>query len=235
MNPDEIMSLKEVASLAQTIEKLKLECLEESKRLDLLKRQEDANKMSLQGAEENLSTFSRELTTKENELSSLDSKLEMLLSKEANLFTEVEIQSFTKQKEHFESEKQMLEESIFDLMEKTELLQSEIKDKKQFDTGIVKTITEIQAEVDSFTKERETKILGLKERIDLLLDSIPVMIKQKLEKLLTKNLPYGPLAFFKGDACSICSFKTTRLDVDKVEVKKQPINCQGCSRLIIPS
>ena len=227
--------LKELVSLDEKAKQLKANIEQEYKRIDRVEERKSQAQSALQSQEENLKL----LIKKEKELSD---QTETLAERILKLKNNLEDPQYYSQQNALENQyailiaqKEELESSSFELLEKIEECENLIDEKKGFISGVGETIDEIKVEVEEEVAPLRQEIEILKSRIENLKQQIPKEIHSRFMTILAKNLRYGPLAEIKGNSCSVCGFMITPKNIEDVETHHKVLSCQGCQRIFIPA
>jgi predicted nucleic acid-binding Zn-ribbon protein len=134
----------------------------------------------------------------------------------------------------FTAEAAKHEDELFGLMEKSELLQTEMVDTKTFLQGLETTYQDIKQEVDAGVKEQRTEIGRLETRIQLLEAELPDDFKNLLERTKKKNLAVGIFTKNESGSCYFCRFKISKNDESEIDMLKLLKTCPQCSRIFLP-
>ena len=127
-----------------------------------------------------------------------------------------------------------LENSLFDLLDKTETIQKSLEDKKTFLAGLEKTFKEIEAEVTQEVKENQVGINQSNLRMGLIQDELPQNFRETLERTLKKNLAVGPFTRIDNGSCYFCRYKISRTDESEIDMQQLLKVCPQCSRIFLP-
>lgn len=133
-----------------------------------------------------------------------------------------------------EQTKSKLENEGMILLEKIDLLQSEIKDKETFLVGIEKTFLEIKSEVDSFVTSEQLSITQNLHRIENLMSLLPSEVQVKLKILVDKKMHLGPFTTNQNGKCQMCLRSISKIDESEIDVKLSFMTCLSCGRIFLP-
>lgn len=134
----------------------------------------------------------------------------------------------------FKAEAAELENSLFEMLEQTESIQEQLKDKKTFLHGIDKTIQEIDQEASTVIQEQKSAIAQVDMRMKLVEDELPDDFKSTLQRTLKKNLAVGPFTKNENGSCYFCRFKISKLDESEIDMQRMLKICPQCSRIFLP-
>lgn len=234
MNKDTFRILKEINSLYTANQKLSELIENEHSRIHKIQNLRDDKKQKIIQTEKDLKQFSAKLLQTENSIADNQSKLNQALSNKNNVYSENEISAFEKQIASFKESIDELENKGLEVLSTCEQLSEELSDAKSFLTGSRETLLEITKEVEKISKPHIDKINIHKLRIENLFLEIPEDLKDKFQKLMKRNLKYGPTSQIQQNSCSVCRMEISRLDIEKVEKHLQIKFCSTCDRLFIP-
>jgi predicted nucleic acid-binding Zn-ribbon protein len=136
--------------------------------------------------------------------------------------------------EKFVVEASSFEAKLFSHLEKIELLQAGLEEKKTFLAGLDKTILEISSEVKEEINKHQQDLTQLELRLTLIKDELPLDFKVALEKTLKKNLAIGPFTRVDNGSCYFCRFKISRVDESEIDMQKNLKFCPQCLRIFLP-
>jgi len=135
---------------------------------------------------------------------------------------------------HAQEKIEDLENNGFELLDKIEELEIQIKDCETFLKGSAETLIEIQAEVDTFSNSHNKQIEVLDSRIKLLMESLPPIFQDRLTRLFERKIAISSFTRILGGSCEFCKFSLNKVDISNIEDKFQLKICQSCGRLFIP-
>lgn len=234
MNKETYRILKEINSLYQEQLKLKELITTEEQRLNKMEQQRAQRADELTKDKAEFKELNQKIQLTENALAHNQSRLDQANSHINSLFTQKEIDSHQAQIDHLKSEIEIAEEAAFLQLEKLEELELHITEAENFLSGSSETLAELKQDIDHINTSRLKQVENLSSRIDLLLEQVPVLLKNKYLFLVEKNLPYGPVAQINQDACSICRMGLSKQEIDLVEKQMQLKSCPSCGRILIP-
>lgn len=120
------------------------------------------------------------------------------------------------------------------VLEAIEKHDQELKDLRQFEAGVTKTIAEITKEaLEIKTKEKE-EIKNLDMRLCLLEEELPSNFRELLRNVTAKNLAHGAFTRTDNGSCYFCRYKISRLDESEIDVQHQLKQCPQCERIFLP-
>jgi len=134
----------------------------------------------------------------------------------------------------FKVEAAVLENSLFEMIDRTEEIQKTIDEKKTFLAGLEKTYLEISDEVSSEILENQKNIDQASLRIKLIEEELPTDFRNVLERTLKKNLAIGSFTRVDNGSCFFCRAKISRTEESEIDMQKQLKVCNQCSRIFLP-
>ena len=135
---------------------------------------------------------------------------------------------------NFKTEAAALENTLFEMIERTEEIQNTVDEKKTFLAGLEKTYQEIKDEVASEITENQKSIDQATLRIKLIEAELPPDFRGVLERTLKKNLAIGSFTRVDNGSCFFCRAKISRTDESEIDLQKQLKVCNQCSRIFLP-
>ncbi len=175
-----------------------------------------------------------ELGQKEKELFEKDQLIARSLERQKTASTEAQCKAIENEFAQFMPQKEKLEIEVYALLEKQEALEQTIKDHEIFLAGSLKTLSEIQKEVDLHTQKDKEEIQILEERIKIDLDSAPPSIKNIWNDLSKKFRFNSPLSFVENGVCLECRYSVGRNTENQIEKGGVIEFCPNCKRLLAP-
>lgn len=190
-------------------------------------------------------------------------KLDLKRQEQLAAITELKTEHLTLQQSYFEAEKKMntceeqasrlkdvggdqekigklkleaavLENTLFEMLERTEEIQISIEEKKTFLTGLEKTYQEIKDEVALEITENQKNVDQASLRIKLIEEELPAEFRSVLERTLKKNLAVGSFTRVDNGSCFFCRAKISRSEESEIDMQKQLKVCHQCSRIFLP-
>lgn len=226
--------LKDVISLEKVILGLKRANNEELKRIEFLKKQKLKKEEEKAQLQDEISEAKETVSSHEKIIFNIEKKLEQ---NKANL----NAVTSQKQEEALKTSIDKQEHEYNDLQDQTLAILESIEDKEiklneasDFINGLIKTIAEIQNEVDEANEESQSKILDLENQINGLLKEVPPEAAN-LYELASKKRPHDACAFLIGQSCSSCKFTYAAGEVATFNKGVELIQCKGCQRLLLPA
>ncbi len=134
----------------------------------------------------------------------------------------------------FKKEASEIENRLFELLERTESIQTELEEKKTFLSGLDKTFQEIESEVLSEIKTHQAGIDQVMMRMKLIEEELPTDFRSLLERTLKKNLAVGSFTRTDNGSCFFCRAKISRTEESEIDMQKLLKTCPQCSRIFLP-
>ena len=176
----------------------------------------------------------KNLNSKEKELFEKDQLITRSLERQKSASTEAQCKAIENELAQFVPQKNKLEEEIYELLEKQEVIEQNIQEHETFLTGSLKTLNDIQSEVDSLTLKDREEIKILEERIQLDLDSAPPSVKNIWNELHKKFRFNSPLTFVENGLCLECRYSVGRNLENQIDKGGVVEYCPNCKRLLAP-
>lgn len=120
------------------------------------------------------------------------------------------------------------------LLEAIDTNENEIRDQKQFSSGLTKTIAEIGTEVAEINSREQQEVRNLDLRLNLLLEELPENYRSLLSKVQSKNLAHGPFTRNENGNCFFCRYAISRIDQSEIDLQQALKQCPQCSRIFLP-
>lgn len=175
-----------------------------------------------------------ELGLKEKELFEKDQLIARSLERQKSASTEAQCKAIENELGQFVPQKEKLEVEVYALLEKQETLEETIKEHETFLAGSLKTMSDIQKEVDLHTQKDKEEIKILEERIKIDLDSVPPTVKNTWTDLSKKFRFNSPLSFVENGVCLECRYSVGRNIENQIEKGGVLEFCPNCKRLLAP-
>lgn len=134
----------------------------------------------------------------------------------------------------FVSEAQEHEGKLFEMLERTEAIQTSLEEAKTFLSGLEKTFLEIEAEVKSEILVEENALEQATMRMKLIEEELPSDFRNTLERTLKKNLAVGPFTRIDQGTCFFCRYKISRTEESEIDMQKNLKTCPQCTRIFLP-
>ena len=235
MNQEYFKILKEINSLEQNISSLESVNDSELNRLAKLNDKKSDAQTQCDQLKSSLKEHRLLAQKNENELSSIDARLVKIKADIGGSFDSKEMELLDNEKQKLSTQLDNLESEGFELLEKIEELEQQIKDKETFEQGITETIDEIKEEVDQVTGENQVKIETLKTRIESLLGQLPENFVNTYQKLKLKKLSVSLFTKVQAGRCFVCKMGIDKTREAQVEEQLLLKTCSSCGRIFIPN
>ncbi|WP_412463067.1 zinc ribbon domain-containing protein [Halobacteriovorax sp. RT-2-6] len=226
--------LKDVMDLEKVIEGLESATDEELKRIDFLNKQLD-NKTELNDQlSVQLTETKASLSSLEKELFDTDKKLDQAKQNLSSVTSSQQEEAIQKTISSLEEDSNQKQDTILELLEKIEEIETEISNTQEFIKGVNETISEINEEVTQIKLSNDSKVNDLNKQIDGLLDEVGIRAKDLYLKAKVKN-HHSAATFLQGNSCGSCRLTYSAGECSEFNSGKDLILCRGCGRLILPS
>lgn len=174
------------------------------------------------------------LSNTQQEIDVLQARLTKLNSQLSLAVTEKEQIAFENQIKLVKNEIDSLETKYFTNLEKSEAIQVEIKNSKEFLTGSFESLTIIQNEVTKNISLEEEIIYNRNLRILSLTELLHASVKSLYLESEKKFKPKRPVSYLIDKKCSECHLLTDSMLKNSLEEGRSIEFCPSCSRLLIP-
>jgi predicted nucleic acid-binding Zn-ribbon protein len=134
----------------------------------------------------------------------------------------------------FENEIEKLENNGLDILTEIESKQNEIHDLKKFLEGLLKTMAEIEGEVNQEKETLEKEVFQYDERLKFLEEELPDNFQSLYQRVLKKNLALGPFTRTDQGSCFFCRYKISKQDEIEIDMHKDLKQCHQCGRIFLP-
>lgn len=175
-----------------------------------------------------------QLSAKEEEINHSTTKLTKLKDQLFNIKTQKEQEALENQIAQLESNIQTLEESFFSILEREEIINSLILEKKNFLKGFENTIAEIKKEISTNIASEEKIISDRQLRIDSLLLQCRTDVQKSYLDAKKKFNNTPALSFLISKKCSICYMQADSMLKLNLEEGLSIEHCPSCGRMMLP-
>lgn len=234
MSAKDFKITREINSLTQNKTSLYNEIISEQKRIAFIQKNRKERQLERDKLTEKLRVLKEQMQQIENNIASVQITLNKDQTHISSVKSNEQLKSLESSMQHSKDKLEELENKGLKLLEKIE--ESEIKSKEcdDFLRGSAQTLIEIQSEVDEFTQSHQKKIDTLESRIFLLMNELPPLFKDRIERVFEKKIQISSFTRIVSGACDFCKFSVTKADENNIEDKLQLKSCQNCGRIFIP-
>jgi len=224
--------LIEIEALKKQNQQNLMEILSENKRIsDLDERRAKTliqiENLKLDDKNLHLSETLGNLSTHETRFKKLNEQLSLAVTEKEQIAFENQIQLEKKEIEKLES-------IYFENLEKSESIQIEIKNNKEFFEGSARTLEEIKNDVEKNISSEQKIIDNRNQRIQSLMDMLHPDLKFQYLDLEKKFKPKSAVSFLIDKKCSECHMQADSTLKNSLEEGRSIEICPACSRLLIP-
>ena len=131
-------------------------------------------------------------------------------------------------------EASVIENGLFEQLERTDGIHIELEEAKVFLKGLEKSFTEIEGEVKEEIQKHTLENSQVEMRMKLIMEELPDDFRRILESTLKKNLAVGPFTRLNNGSCFFCHWKISRVDESEIDMQRQLKICPQCSRIFLP-
>lgn len=200
--------------------------------LDKLKAERETH---LAHTEEARKVVKKVLADEEKELFNMESNLKKAQAAEGAATNQNQLDAATKTIQTLTPRIEESELLILDQLEKIEELDKKIADDQKFLNGFNTTRTDIAAEVQKVSSEKQEEIKRLESSIDQLLSEIPT-VDRELVLLSRKKFRFKqPLAKVMNGNCAVCGAMIDRMTQSQLAKFISIELCPGCGRMLMLS
>lgn len=235
MNLENFKSLIEVQSLEKSIQKHEINIDNHNKRIKDISNKRDDREKLLKESKETLANKKSQLAHEERLLAECEKQISKAEDYLNTATSQQQINALDKELSVLKPKQDQLEESGLNILDCIEQLEDDIINSERFLSGSIKTLSEIQGEVDSDIKNDQKEIDQYLLRINGLKSECPKDLINVYD-LINKKYKYNnPLTFVKNNSCANCRFEVNR-SVQMQVAKGNVIEfCLNCERIIAPS
>ena len=131
-------------------------------------------------------------------------------------------------------EASVIENGLFEQLERTDGIHIELEEAKVFLKGLEKSFTEIEGEVKEEIQKHTLENSQVEMRMKLIMEELPDDFRRILESTLKKNLAVGPFTRLNNGSCFFCHWKISRVVESEIDMQRQLKICPQCSRIFLP-
>lgn len=234
MNKEYFKILKEISSLEKARDQFLYENSEETARIDKLIQKEDEARSEKEDLQRLLEDLKAQSTENENALSQTSSKLAKIKADIAGTFDSKNVDKMEHQSESLSEKIDQLEDLGLELLEKSEEIEKEIKEKETFLSGIAETIEEIKKDVMLASGANTKQIETLDNRIDNNLKQLPENFVRAYEQVKSRKLSVAAFTSIASGKCQVCKMSVDKTKERQVEEELALKTCSSCGRIFIP-
>ncbi|MCK5074057.1 MAG: hypothetical protein KAQ98_11570 [Bacteriovoracaceae bacterium] len=204
------------------------------KRISDIEEKRKNAKEDLNEKTDKLSILKTKIKKDEARLYDLETKLSKTRENMKVVTTNQQISALEKEIEVLVPQRDSLEENSLEVMEKIEILETDVTELEGFLNGSEKTMQEIKTEVESNIRDEQHEIDNYNERVENLLSLIPPQMCAVFKNVNKKYKYKNPLTFVENNTCIQCSFIIERNLSSSIEKGTIIELCPNCERLLIP-
>ena len=227
--------LVEIQSLYNHIGKHEDQISSQNSRLSIVEKQRDKRREELEEftfttevLNKTIKELERELFDKEKELKKTTEHLSMASN-------ESQANGLQKELDFLSPKVDSLQESILEKMESIESIQEKILESKEFMSGSLTSLKELQTEVETENNKATKEIENYNTRITLLFEPLGDHVKKSFNSIFERSKDKKAIAFLKGRSCSSCRTEAPSMQVSEIESARSTEFCMGCGKILIPS
>jgi len=139
---------------------------------------------------------------------------------------DLQLQKDSKELEHKNQQLEHLEEK--------EKLEQEISDLSSFCEGSLKSLQNVEKEVEQLNQNEDQQINNYQDRIDQIISLLPPVIGKEFLGLIEKFEDNKPLSFLKSGNCGQCHYSIPRALEEALQKSFCLEFCPNCNRVLIP-
>jgi predicted nucleic acid-binding Zn-ribbon protein len=122
-----------------------------------------------------------------------------------------------------------------EILEEIPLIETEIKEKQIFLSGLAKSRDEIALEVQEIIKKKSSDIINCEERIKLLEQSLPNDFNEIYKKVSALKLSVGMFTKVDQMACHFCRYTINKVEESEIDIQFKLKTCPQCRRIFLPN
>ena len=205
----------------------------ENKRISDLEQRR--SKTLLQNEDLRLEEKNLKLEESQYQIEDWQLRLNKLTSQLSMAATEKEQLAFESQITNVKKDIESNEALYFEKLEKSEEIQTQIKENEEFMKGSLTTLESIKEEVKENIAKEQTIIDNRNKRIDSLTDLCHPSLKSLYLELEKKFSPKSrPVAYLIDKKCNACHMLTDSMLKSSLDEGRAIETCPNCGRLLIP-
>jgi len=234
MAKEDLITLFQVQSLHSLTKKLGVSIDEERKRLSLIQNQKNFAQETVNQNKSLLTELNKKLLLEENRLSVIDTNIEQNTMHIKTVSSQKQLDSIEKESQSLEIEKEKLEDSLLQKMDKIEKLEKEIKEKLIFIAGIEKSFRTIEKEVNQTISTYQIEIIKANDQAEEQLLTVNKSISDLYSNLYNDKKDLV-VSYLDGNKCTLCKFQISGQIVKTIEAGIITELCPNCGLIVAPS
>jgi len=194
----------------------------------------ESKKTGMQQADEKVKQFQVAKSDKENDLKAGEERIIKHESELAQIKTNKEYKAMLEQIDSVKADISLLEEKILESYDEIEKAKSEFEnEKKLFEEESNKNQKEIN-EIKAREKQLDERINELQTKRSEISSSVGDGLLKQYDRIL-QNRGRNALARIDGEFCSECNMRLRPQVINDVNLKKELVICENCSRILYTS
>jgi uncharacterized protein len=175
-----------------------------------------------------------QLQRKENELEleGLDTEIKKLQGQLHEVKTNKEYTSIIAEIEALKKKKAKTEDLILSVMEKDEMIESQLSDSSSKNSLLAKEVEQKLKEETEKTEAIKAKLKEMHEKRREAASSVKKDIYEKYERILRGKKNGVAICRLENGSCSGCRVFVPTYIEEKVKEKKELVHCENCSRIL---
>jgi len=233
MHKENFLNLIEIQSILKKIETLNNKIEGEKKRVSDIENQLKFREELYATDKEALVKLGFLLKEKESNLLKAEKKLKEAKDNQKKVDSEKQAKAIDEEISSLEISKRELEDFILNHLDEQETLNNNIADFESFKSGVLKTLREIQNDVDEKIQIEFNEIKNLKQREENLISILPKNF-QDIFSMTAKRLKSNSLAYIDHGKCGGCQMSIPSMICQEVESGTVLELCPSCGRILLP-
>lgn len=233
-NSETAHHLIEVQSLLNKVSFHKKNIKQNFQRTDSIKQQREKSQQRLEEVHTLLKSVDESFNNEDLQLQKESKELEHK-NQQRNLVTsEKELNAIEHDIITLEESISQLEQKALEHLEEKEKLEQEISDLSSFCEGSLKSLQNVEKEVEQLNQNEDQQINNYQDRIDQIISLLPPVIGKEFLGLIEKFEDNKPLSFLKSGNCGQCHYSIPRALEEALQKSFCLEFCPNCNRVLIP-
>lgn len=234
MSRESFENLKEVQSLLKQEKELLDKIAVANKRMTQLENQKTSHSDGLTEKQSNIKLIKEQYLECDKETSQKQDQLQQSKRALDHASNQAQADAAQKQIDTLEPLIDQLQTQAFELLEKEEELELQVKESQQFLAGISETINEVSKEVAIEVNKLREHLKINQQRITNLLSITEAQFSEAFQQSVKKHKYQNPLTTIENRSCRLCKYMPEAILLSAIERADEPFFCDGCQRLFSP-
>ncbi len=230
MNKESFNHLLELQSCEKKIKNLQLKIEEENNRITFVEKNIDRTLNEIQEKNTLLTELKKEIISAESLNAEIILKIERTEKNASSATSQTQVQASEREISVLKPKQEESESLIMDLWEKSELLESEIKESKNFESGSNESLRVLKTEVAEINSDTQSKILTIENRKKELFALLDDNTSKVFKQLESQKSP--AVTFMDQKRCTSCMTQLDQSLIAEVNAMRSLAFCTTCGRIL---